>query len=331
LLIFIFWGGLSIVGVMLRFPIIDYLRREYCLYAGSMVYPTNTGFVYWIFNQTITPWLIISIILNRVPKKNLFFIYVFCLFQGPFAFLGLFPFVVYLTFQQSRNNKLDKYNIINKLKQYASFQNSIGFLNILMVVLLYFSANKSSRHLVILSRNPFLYLFFITLEFGVISLLILKKFKKEPVFFIILFSLVIIPFFQIGYGLDFCARVCIPSLFILMIFVYKYIIEEKNKIIKVLLLICLFLGSLSALKEITRSVVFVFFHHISQTDIGYHLSKSNNKYVQIVGEKMVNAKSKNYLIKDDLKTLSNPKNNRMNNFIAETDSSFFYNYMAKKQ
>jgi len=77
-------------------------------------------------------------------------------------------------------------------------------------------------------RIAILVLFYL-LEFGVYMILIYRKYKRDLLYYVIGISLIIIPIFRIGSGRDFCMRASIPTLFILMIMVLKYIFDIGAK------------------------------------------------------------------------------------------------------
>ena len=66
-------------------------------------------------------------------------------------------------------------------------------------------------------------------------------------------SLIVIPHFQLGFGRDFCMRASIPALFILMIFVIRYLIKNEYHVgisaAIVALTICLTIAGLGTLKD----------------------------------------------------------------------------------
>jgi hypothetical protein len=79
-----------------------------------------------------------------------------------------------------------------------------------------------------LQRILTLLLFYI-LEFGIYAAFIGKKYRKDRLFRWILVTLIIIPFFQVGKGRDFCMNASLPGLFVLMVYTAKYIIEEYSE------------------------------------------------------------------------------------------------------
>ena len=329
LLVFIFWGTLYELGALIKFPAIDLLLNEYNLWAGSMVYAGgNTGLIYWVFNQTITSWLILVLILNNIPKSNLIFLYTLCFFQSPFAFLGMFPYVLYIILKDCTSFVC----VLKEIKPHLSFQNTAGTLTIFAITAIYFSSNTAAGHFSFLVRDIDDYMYFIFLTFGIIAILIFNKYKREPFYYLSILILLPLPFFQMGYGLDFCARVSIPSFFLLMLLVMKYLFEEPRNIMKKAVVAWLVVSSFQSIQHMARSIGITSFQYLAQADtnVGVRLAKTNNSFFKKIGIKIIAAKKENLIIKDEIKTLSNPSPS-MVNFMGLTDHSFFYQYLAKKQ
>ena len=102
-------------------------------------------------------------------------------------------------------------------------------------------------------RYFFVLLLFCFLEFGVYSLLIWKKYQKDMLFWIVNVLLILIPYFRLGSGRDFCMRVSIPGLFILMIYVIGYLFDIQGEfcknIIAQFLIIVLAIASLGTIGD----------------------------------------------------------------------------------
>ena len=325
LLLFIFWSTAYVIGLFVKYPVKTIIQSESVLWAGNMYYAdNNTGLLYWVFNQSITPWLTLMLLLNQIPRRNIFFVLSLCFFQGPLAFLGLFPFGVYLLLKDSIATKPGSGQAIDSLK---SFQNVAGALSVLVISLLFFSSNSAAGRFVFVPRNPWIYILFILLSFGIVAILLFQKFRKEPLFYISVITLIPLPFFQLGYGLDFCARVSIPSMFVLMLLVMKYMIEEKTvwrkRVLIAYLCICAIMPSL----QILRSMTLTGFQYLSNFNIEL---KGNNPVSVKIMSKLSEAREHNLLIKDDFYTLDNPANFSIANFMGPVSQSFFYNHLAKK-
>jgi len=328
LIVFIFWGTAYVIGLFVKYPVKTLIKSEAVLWAGNMFYAdNNTGLLYWVFNQSITPWLIIILTLNQMPKKNIFFVYSLCFFQAPLAFIGFFPFVMYIAL---KNYFMKQDRFIPAIKQLLSFQNTAGSCIIFVISYLFFSSNSAAEHFTLVPRNIFFYLAFIFLSFGFIAFLIYRKYKNEPLFYISIFVLLPLPFFQLGFGLDFCARVSIPPMFILMLLAMRYLREEPGNAKKNLVIAYLIVSGIMPSLQIFRSITLTGFQYISKLnfDVSY-LSRQHNPFVNKIRTKLSEAKDHNLLIKDDFKTLSSAANHSIRNFMGPVDKSFFYRNIAK--
>jgi hypothetical protein len=327
LLVFIFFGTLYIFGDFARLPIKTVLLSDYFLWAEGMVMAGSaTGLLYEVFNQSVVPWLILLLIMNNMPKQNIFFIYFFCFFQGPFAFIGLFPFVVYF----SCKDLFDEggINVVKKLFSFFSFQNIVGATFVFLPVYLYLSANSSAQHFALLHLNKFKYVQFVILSFGILAAILFPKYRKEPLYYISIAIMCIVPFFQLGHGMDLCGRVSIPATIVVTILVIRFLLEERGNKLRPVLIIYVLLSAIEPIGTITRSVIFTVGSHIEpertklflyNRALGYPLW--TKEYVNTIPEDLRN---NNYLINDELKVVDNPKNKEIKNFIGNADKSFFY-------
>ena len=76
-----------------------------------------------------------------------------------------------------------------------------------------------------------IYIKFILLEFGIYAILVVRKYKKNPLFYVTIVSLMIFPFFKMGYSTDFTMRASIPAIFMMYIFCIKFLMEEKQEVL----------------------------------------------------------------------------------------------------
>ncbi|MBC7766367.1 MAG: hypothetical protein H7Y41_07790 [Hyphomonadaceae bacterium] len=343
ILILIFFSGLDILGYYFmsgRFPPITSHIESW---TGIMQFSSNTTLLYWVFNQTIGPWLVISLMLNMENVKSLFFVYALCMLQGPFSFVGLIPFVLYKAFAKLPGAKKDKVKSFQKsmhalwqaFLRCLTFQNVAGGLTVLIISYLYLSANLSGSKYTFHDVSK-TYLIFILMDFGVLALLLYPTERRNVNYWIAVVSLMIIPWIRVGFGGDFCMRVSIPALMILMILVIHTLYKPveslpqnvimskqkgrmKNKPIKpakstwhyakaqkVALCIVLLIGACTPILEMQRSVFNTLPYLNSPLD------------------------PKPY-IANDIRSLNGLKHGMdTDNFVGSINSSVFYQYFAKK-
>ena len=65
------------------------------------------------------------------------------------------------------------------------------------------------------------YFSFICVEFLLYMIMVFRKYRKEPLYYVTVVSLMLIPFVRIGYNADFCMRASIPGLIMVYLFVFE--------------------------------------------------------------------------------------------------------------
>lgn len=96
---------------------------------------------------------------------------------------------------------------------------------------------------------------FLMLEVGLYLCLVYRDVEDKSLFNVIVVSLLVIPFIRLGYSNDFCMRVSIPALFILMLWCIGALGEKRMNIRIILLLVCLLIGSATPIHEIRRALI----------------------------------------------------------------------------
>jgi len=223
------------------------------------------------------------------------------------------------------------------VRRAITFENVCGGISVLLIVYLYLSNNisaaKTGTNSVTMN-----YFVFIIFEFGIFMIFLFADHYKNPLFWICLISLIVIPFFRIGTSQDFCMRVSIPALFMVQIMVQQTLIgkaalrgtaknpaaadnpaitdkpavtadalprankyaltEHDMKLIRVMLAVVLLIGTVVPIQEISRSVV-------------YTLPPYNVTWA------------------DTVKTLANSEI-QSSNFLGSVKDNLFYEYLARK-
>ncbi|MEI8198912.1 MAG: hypothetical protein WCG21_02535 [Eubacteriales bacterium] len=239
-LIFIFFSGLDIVGYLLiNKGAVPSLVSHIEWWAGYQ-YSSNTTLLFWVFNQALIPWLAIMLLMNMKNSRSLFFMYALLLLYGPFPFMGMLPFVLWKAYTgYPLSIKTQKLSFSALLKQTGgwiwggirralTFENIAGGISVLVITGIYFSNNVSSgRYMGVNSIVPAYFSFF-ALEAGLYLLLLFAYFRKYPVYWICLISLILIPLFQVGIYQDFCMRVSIPALFMTQFLIQKVLAGKMS-------------------------------------------------------------------------------------------------------
>lgn len=265
IIIFMFFGGLDIVGVLLT-------RKYYLLqleahlewWLAGYLYESFTTQLFWVFNQALPAWLITLVLLKEKNNKSILFLYSCLLLHSTLPSIGLFPIVTYLMIKNGNPPSKSWFSfthIKDMLKSAFTFQNTIGMAVITVVSYFYLSENISGGNFAISNKN-FLFefvvfvLIYFSLKVGVYFVMLWKSNKTEPLYYIILILLLFIPFIRVGYTIDFCMRGSIPALVILCLFVIKMFDEfDKHKLACVVLSVTLLLGAFAPIHEFSRTVI----------------------------------------------------------------------------
>ncbi len=268
LVILIFFSGLDIIGQYLigtdLFTLPNTQHIEW--WAVPYQYSSMTTQLYWVFNQAVPAWVCTIFAYIQKNNRSLIFILVCCMLPGTFPFVGLLLLVIFWMFTREYQNEKWKDNKKRYLlcwkKDTFTLQNILGGGIIGIISFLYLSANVSGQR--IMTKSTFVsyanhlskYMMFILVEVGIYFILLYKNNKKNKLYYFLLFCLCVIPPIRVGNAGDFCMRVSIPVLFILMIMIMDSLEQAKKKKEKTIfigLCIALCIGAVTPLHEISRS------------------------------------------------------------------------------
>ena len=194
------------------------------------------------------------------------------------------------------------------LKEIFSLSNISIFLSLGLILLLYFWGNTFSEKpddvgfsFVSYKNNILLYIAFI-MSFIPYSIILFKDNKKNPLFYISIIILLLLPFGRMGLWNDLVMRVSIVPIFIFMILCIKYLFNTKiQNISKLILVIFLLIGSYSSMNELMNSF------KIKENNSFYSLEMTANRKIKI---------------DDDLK---------YNYYTYDLDDNFFYKYLSRNK
>ena len=317
-----------------KYPLKTVVTSDYITWSGDMVLAQSAlDALFWIYNQVVAPWLIMVMILAAVPKRNMFFLYAICYLHGPFVFIGFFPFIAIMVIKSLFSNGGDSKTLIDKIMPYLSFQNIVAAPLILLISYLYLSGSQAVQALSIAHINIVKYISFTTLSFGIISVLIINKYKREPFFYVTVFLLLFLPLISMGtlQPFTFSARVSLVPQFILMLLVTRYILEEGKTLLKRLVVVYVVLGAIEPVLELGRSVVFTVGYYIDPLAMNTYLLHRTTLYNDRVSLLPVtnDLKNANYLILNYNETIDRPM--KMYDLLPpQKDSTFFKMYLLKK-
>ena len=315
--LFIFFSGADIIGsVGYTWNSIDY---HFEWWATDYQFSSFTTCLFWVFNQALPAWVCFMCIMNEKNIKNYVFIGMMCLFCAPLPFVGLFVFCLYFGVKKLLECRKD--GVIKEfIKSIFSISNILSVIFIFPVVGTYLLSNAAIKGANALrmndsaivmegseaasqnapfSSNPLInYISFVCIEFAMLMIFMVWKYRKSAVYYVTFASLLIIPLLKIGGSHDFSMRASIPALVMVFILTARFLIEEKGvlksdgaskesektkenkrsndtaslkKLTYILVIIFLVLGTLTPAMEFLRG-----FHEVSE--YGVHNEKYDDIY-----------------------------------------------------
>lgn len=300
-LIFVLFSGLDVIYYYFINRILPAI--EHIEWYGNYYfqYSANTTQLYWIFNQSVPLWLLMSLFINMKDNKYLLSLCALCFAYSPWAMIGLLPYMAYITFKKKDNFK-EALNLIN----------IVGCLLMLIIFASFYYCGIKGSNAFHLSFAYFLndqpsviktYLLFILLEVGLYLILI----KKDEYYLVTCLCLLFIPFIQDD-SLNFCMRVSLPSLFMLMFFVIDSLVTiNYSKVKKIILVVLLLVGAYTSYTEIERSIV-------NKRDFSKYMIRDE---IYSFGDIRNNNKEAIEIISDQF-------------FAYDYKNSFFFKYLAKR-
>lgn len=337
LTIFIFFSGMDIVGAAatgkldtLLAP--DILHLEW--WSDGYQFSSITTCIYWVFNQSVIPWLTVMCFMFEKTPRNYMFLCVACLACGPLPLVGLALFMLAKGVEHIVSgilNKKTKSVFMNLL----SVENLLCLLFVVPIYLSYYFCNNATSSSLnnrvgeesfsALTRNEGVlealfkwvmnnilnidFLLFFFLEVGIYLVLIFRENKKNILYYVAWISLLLIPHFYIGVSIDFCMRASLPALLITEILCTGVLLKNMKsmkrkdlifeKIRLSILIIALLFGTFTPCVEIGRGI--------------YHVAKAGTTHLAY-----------DPIVTFDTEFVS------YNFSTATPDEKFFFKYIAKK-
>lgn len=277
LLVLIFFSGMDILGAsyadrMERVLDPEILHLEWWTIDGKQ-YSSITTCLYWVFNQSVIPWLAVLCFLMEKDARNYLFLGIACLCCGPLPFVGL-VICMLIRFAEDLARNIRRKQISDSIKAAFSLPNILLLAALLPVFGVFFLSNLSVTRttagdlpLFESIREYFTrdFLMFFLLDAGIYLALVWKENRKDWLFYGISLSLFLIPNFHIGASEDFCMRASIPGMFILLTYCARRMISLADfrrpafpgRLRAALLVCCLLIGAATPAVEIYRGIYHV--------------------------------------------------------------------------
>lgn len=247
--VFIFFGGFDAIGYRIvngNFAFGTHLEW----WSTYFQYSSNTTVLYWVFNQAIPVWLIVTLLLNLRRNGSGAGLSALAFAYSPFATFGMIPLAVYSIFKKRQD-----------WKQAVTWENALIPLGMLLVFGSFYLSNPGSMSVKgwifeFYEAKELLwpYLRFLILEVGVYALILGRQLKKYSYLWLALAELALIPLYKMTAANDFAMRASMPALLILSIYLTRYLLEQRGAWKRWVIGLLLLVAAVTPLSELYRSV-----------------------------------------------------------------------------
>lgn len=249
LLILIFFSGPDIVG---QYSIWGVVNDRIEIWSG-LQYSSNITLAFWVPQHALAGWAAALLFLlwhaRRIPLSAFLALLPLTALWSPFGLLGGLPFAALAAFKDLTARRLSRTDI------------AVPALATLLVIptLLYLAAAGDDVGIRFYPIPWIRYAFFEAVE--VLPLLIpvlvwaIRQRADIALLLVIAACLILMPFVQIGWSLDFMMRASIPALTILAVLVVRRLFQPGMAPAKLWLVIILLLGSATGIIQIRRALI----------------------------------------------------------------------------
>lgn len=279
LLIFIFFSDMDSIALGIQ-TVLDNnsemtfnRNRIFELMTGCWQYSSMTTQLGWVFNQSLPIWIATLLFINEKTAKNYALIGLSTLITSPLPLIGLVIFMLsYAGRDLYRSYKAGKAK--EGLMNILSLSNILAFIAIFPPVALYITSNKAGGSFEFgLSYAMIHWKSFLSFLIASHIITVLLLFRKKRLFecILLLISFLFIPLIFLGRSAsdivnypyeqasysDFCMRVSIPAIVILMTMVIKFLFEEyniKNDLRSLILTLVLILSLMAPVGEFYQCI-----------------------------------------------------------------------------
>lgn len=310
LAVFILWGGLDIVGQGIKVLLSDNPNMPFFSWFDHwslpyFMYHANFSSLYWCFNQCISLWLIVLLILHFQDIRTIIFFFSFSLLYSPWGAMGLLPIVaIFILTEIGKKGRL-------AIREMVSFPNIGSPLLLFLVVGVYYLSNSTP-----IPEKGFFwnfwpvpeflvaYIIFLLVEVGIYVYFLRREIRDDKILLSAIIVLSIIPLYKMNYANDFVLRASIPALFIVCVkwiqWSCTHFKEYRNAIMSVFIL-C----SFSAIQQMYHNMYDTIAHGESKTYCeNERFTSGDNVKLAILGESQF--------------------------FAHDYADSFFWKYLARK-
>lgn len=329
-LFLIFFSGLDILGTLFfpqTYPTLFPATTHLEIWAGNLQYSSFTTQLFWVFNQAIPAWLVISFIANLAEEKQsdkrgeLILLWSLCFFFAPLASVGLLPYLLI---------EIIKKTTFKSPFKHLRWEQLAAAGIIFLLSAFFFTANTAAQSRGFQSLSFAKFLAFFLLEGGVFWLVLAPSTYKDPRWVVTGVLLALIPFIQLGNGRDFVMRASIAPLFYLMLMTGEAIFNKSvSLVVRYTLIVLLAIGSFTPLYEINRSIYRTFEYYVilEPTLFDPPIPEHVTHLEQGVAPEWEHPFT---LTADGIVTLQYMTDELSQNFIANVRQTVFYKYFASR-
>lgn len=338
--LFILFSGLDAAGFYLARGYIPF--QEHMEWWGrSFQFSANTTQLFWVFNQSIGTWLIMALLLRLRDGKNVLALGSLTFAYSPWAAMGILPIALNAVLARGR-----------RLRDTLTPQNLLVPMAMLLVYGVFYLGSSGMG----ISRTGWTlpwwtwgphwirYAQFVLLEFGLYFILMGPSIRTYPFYWVVLTELLLLPMYRI-ISVDFIMRASIPALFCLMVYVLKFLLEERGRWEqKALLALALLIGAWTPMTEINRSVLWTTLHHMANGFLGpgaedlYRFAGVREERPRAVMRAVVERIAQSPILKDQVYSFGEAKiadrgwlNGIKTHFLMyDYENSIFFKYLARR-
>jgi hypothetical protein len=256
----IFFSGMDVFGVERYFLERPGLTEHLEWWARMFQYSSNTTQLFWVPNHALPGWILAALIYKHWRNPEFLKIAPIAMavtaLWSPLVTIGLAPFAVLIAAHHLRQNTWRA-----AVLPWASLGALTTFAAIGCYLVLDSAGIRSGSTLgVVKSFDGFmmLYVKFVLLEFGLLAFAI-WLIRRDLLIAAAVAVLLALPFYMFGPGNDLVMRGSIPALMILCLAAVDALVQvkwsEQTKLVMPLL-VCLSFGSITAVHEVARALLF---------------------------------------------------------------------------
>jgi hypothetical protein len=264
LIFFILFSGMDIWGhvFMRSVDLADGVAHiEWWAQARFWTYQANTTLLWWVPQQALAAWILTALFFDFLYRQDQnqkawpCFLFLLGTFWTLLATLGLFPLALFVVWKKG-------------LRRMINWQDILGFFLLIIPLALFFHTSILAHFGGFIWQVydffkvwPKYYIFCLA-EFGVLAYLIYPVIRRveteneRQFYLLVVLLLLMFPLFIWGSHNDFGMRASIPALFILQIYVARFLGAQLTEIeswIRRLVILLLIFGAMTPLSEISRN------------------------------------------------------------------------------